>query len=46
MAIRFNLLQICASVSPSVLAMLVTPSFHILSSDFYGSLSLVTVTTV
>ena len=38
--IRFNLLQVCPSVPPFVFAILLIPSFHVLSSSFYVSLSL------
>ena len=43
--IRFNLLQVCPSVPPFVLAVLIIPSFHVLRSYFcftqFGDSSLI-----
>ena len=44
--VLFNLFQLCPSVSPFVFVVLFTPSFHVLSSYFYVSLSLVAVPTI
>ena len=44
--IRCNLREVCPSVSPFVLVVLLTPSFHVLRSYFYVSLSLVAVPTI
>ena len=43
--IRFNLLQVCSSVPPVVLAVLIIPSFHVVRSYFcftqFGDRSLI-----
>ena len=41
--IRFNLLQVCPSVPTFVIAVLLIPSFNILSDYFYVSPNLVAV---
>ena len=44
--IRFNLLQVCPYLSPFEFTVLLMPSFHVVSSNFCFSISLVVVSTV